>query len=74
MLKWREKERRFQCTKHKSRYRPDGIFVDGRATRGMDRYPLRMAGGKIVVDTTASIHQDEDEDAWNAAELRLPAS
>jgi Rieske Fe-S protein len=73
MLKWRESEQRFQCPRHKSMYRPDGAFVSGRATRGMDRLPVRLAGGDIVLDTTAAIRQDEDETAWNAAEIRLPA-
>jgi hypothetical protein len=39
----------------------------------MDRLPVRLAGGDIVLDTTAAIRQDEDETAWNAAEIRLPA-
>ena len=73
MLKWHESEQRFQCPKHKSKYRPDGVFISGRATRGMDRLPVRLAGGDIVLDTTAAIRQDEDEAAWNAAEIRLAA-
>src|SRR5580704_2754033 len=32
-VKWVEKDRRFQCTKHDSRYQPDGVHTAGRATR-----------------------------------------
>lgn len=67
MLKWREQEQRFQCTKHKSKYTPEGAFISGRATRGMDRYPLRVTGGNVNVDTSHRIEQDVDAQAWNAA-------
>jgi nitrite reductase/ring-hydroxylating ferredoxin subunit len=71
MLKWREKDAVFQCTKHKSKYQPDGTFISGRATRGMDRYPVRVAGGSVTVDTSSAILQDEDESAWLAAAASL---
>jgi nitrite reductase/ring-hydroxylating ferredoxin subunit len=71
MLKWRDQERRFQCTKHKSKYTPEGTFISGRATRGMDRYPLRVEGGTVHVDTTRRIEQDTDSAAWNAASADL---
>ena len=61
MLKWRENDSVFQCTKHKSKYHPDGTFISGRATRGMDRYPVRISGGSAAVDTSSAILQDEDE-------------
>lgn len=67
MLRWREQEQRFQCTKHKSKYTPEGSFISGRATRGMDRYPLRVTGDNVQVDTSHRIEQDVDGEAWNAA-------
>lgn len=67
MLRWQEGESRFQCPKHRSRYQPDGTFVSGRATRGMDRYPLRVQAGTLVVDTTRPVRQDQDRAAWDAA-------
>jgi nitrite reductase/ring-hydroxylating ferredoxin subunit len=67
MLRWQEADARFQCPKHHSRYQPDGSFVSGRATRGMDRYPLRLDGGEAVVDLTRRIRQDEDAAGWRAA-------
>jgi Rieske Fe-S protein len=71
MLKWIAKDARFQCPKHKSKYQPDGVFISGRATRGMDRYPVRIAGTSVIVDTSALIRQDEDEAGWSAAMARL---
>jgi Rieske Fe-S protein len=74
MLKWRENESQFQCTKHKSKYQPDGTFISGRATRGMDRYPVRIARGSVSVDVSSVILQDEDEAAWQAASVTLATS
>lgn len=71
MLKWRERDRQFQCTKHKSKYEPDGTFVSGRATRGMDRYPIRVSGDRVLVDTARAILQDEDESAWRSASVAV---
>jgi nitrite reductase/ring-hydroxylating ferredoxin subunit len=67
MLRWREADARFQCPKHHSRYQPDGSFVSGRATRGMDRYPVRVRGGEVLVDVASPIRQDHDRAAWDAA-------
>ena len=70
-LKWKENDRRFQCPKHKSRYQPDGTFVSGRATRGMDRYAVRRAGNEIVVDLDTVYLEDKDKAGWSAAVVRL---
>lgn len=37
-VRWVDKEHRFQCTKHDSRYQPDGLYTSGRATRNLDRF------------------------------------
>jgi nitrite reductase/ring-hydroxylating ferredoxin subunit len=72
MLKWRDDDGgRFQCPKHKSKYRPDGSFISGRATRGMDRYAVRRAGGQVEVDTARVFKEDEDKAGWDAAQVRL---
>jgi len=71
MLRWLEREQRFQCPKHKSKYRPDGAFISGRATRGMDRYPIRMQNGKVIVDGTRTIHEDENAASWSDAVISL---
>jgi Rieske Fe-S protein len=70
-LKWLKDEGCFQCPKHKSRYQPDGSFIEGRATRGMDRYAVRHDGGKIVVDLGKLFEQDKDAAAWSAAHVVL---
>lgn len=71
MLRWQEDNARFQCPKHHSKYSPDGNFLSGRATRGMDRYPVRTEGGRLVVTLGDKIQQDKNEAAWKAAAARL---
>src|SRR6478672_11193461 len=50
MLRWLPKDRRFQCPKHESKYQPSGVFINGRATRNMDRLGIRVDGGSLIVD------------------------
>ena len=70
-LKWREEDGRFQCPKHKSKYRPDGEFISGRATRGMDRFAIALRDREVVVDLDVLHRQDEDRAGWDAALVRL---
>jgi nitrite reductase/ring-hydroxylating ferredoxin subunit len=70
-LRWQAGDGRFQCPKHHSQYRPDGVFIRGRATRGMDRFALRREGGAVLVDTDRLFRQTDDAAAWNAALVRL---
>ena len=70
-LRWLPAEGRFQCPKHKSKYRPDGTFLEGRATRGMDRFAVRREGESLVVDTGRLLKQTDDPAAWEGAVLRL---
>ena len=70
-LRWLPNDGRFQCPKHKSKYRPDGTFISGRATRGMDRYPLRREGASVVVETAHMIKESNDATAWAAAVVTL---
>ena len=71
-LKWEAGDNRFQCPKHKSRYRPDGTFIEGRATRGMDRYAVRLAGATIMVDIDKVFQEDLNKGAWQQAVVTLP--
>jgi nitrite reductase/ring-hydroxylating ferredoxin subunit len=66
-VKWVEKDSRFQCTKHDSKYQPDGVYTSGRATRNMDRLPIRKDGANVVVDIDKAFHSDLDASAWAAA-------
>jgi nitrite reductase/ring-hydroxylating ferredoxin subunit len=70
-VKWVAKDRRFQCTKHDSRYQPDGIHTDGRATRNMDRYVIRRDGDSVVVDLHHWIQSDKDPKGWDAASIAV---
>jgi len=66
-LKWAPQDAQFQCPKHHSKYRPDGTFIEGRATRGMDRFAVRRDGDKVVVDLDKLYQQDKDPAEWKAA-------
>ncbi|HYD53717.1 MAG TPA: Rieske 2Fe-2S domain-containing protein [Gemmatimonadaceae bacterium] len=70
-LRWQPAQSRFACPKHKSTYRPDGTFIAGKATRGMDRFALRRAGANVVVDLSRVHQQDEDPAGWEAAVVTL---
>ena len=66
-LRWDGGQNRFQCPKHKSKYRPDGTFIEGRATRGLDRFAVRKDGNSIVVDLDRLFREDRDKAAWAGA-------
>ena len=70
-LRWQEEQKRFQCPKHKSTFQLDGAFLAGRATRSMDRYPLRREGDTVVVDLSALLQEDKDRDRWVDAVVQL---
>lgn len=70
-LRWNESAGRFQCPKHKSTFQPDGAFIDGRATRNMDRYAVRRDGGNVVVNLATLYREDESREGWIGAVLRL---
>jgi nitrite reductase/ring-hydroxylating ferredoxin subunit len=70
-LKWYKAENRFQCPKHESRYQPDGTFIDGRATRHMDRVPIRKEGKDLVVDPDQVLESDRNMAVWTAATATL---
>lgn len=69
-LRWQEGDGVFRCPKHKSRYRPDGTFIDGRATRHMDRFRVRREGASVVVELDAFVRSDEDAAGWAGATAR----
>ena len=70
-LKWRDKDHRFQCPKHDSKYTPDGIFREGRATRNMDRLAVRRDGDQIVVGVNRLYRSDEQPKEWAEAVVQL---
>jgi nitrite reductase/ring-hydroxylating ferredoxin subunit len=70
-LKWLGDQRRFQCPRHKSKYRPDGSYISGRATRSMDRFAVRRDGGNVLVNLSQLFREDQDRAAWSAAVVWL---
>jgi hypothetical protein len=41
----------------------------GRATRNMDRFPVRREGGTLLVDVSRIIRSDQDSAGWAAASV-----
>lgn len=70
-LRWNDSANRFQCPKHHSQYQPDGEFIEGRATRGMDRLGITRSGTNVMVDLDSMYQQDEDPNGWAAQVVKL---
>src|SRR3954471_7007840 len=70
-LRWREEDGRFQCPRHQSKYKPDGTFISGRATRNMDRLGIRREGDQVTVDLSRMFKSDADAAGWAAAVVKL---
>ena len=66
-VKWIPQHNQFECTKHDSHYTADGTHVSGRATRNLDRMPIRKEGNRLHVDTAHVFESDKDAAGWNAA-------
>lgn len=66
-LRWNADDHQFTCPKHKSHYKPDGEFIDGRATRDMDRLAIKRDGAVVVVDVDVLYQQDLNTAQWTAA-------
>jgi Rieske Fe-S protein len=67
MLRWLPKDNRFQCPKHDSKYQPNGTFMNGRATRNMDRLAVRVEGADLVVNVDKMFQSDKDPAGWAGA-------
>ena len=70
-IRWEAGDHRFQCPKHKSRYRPDGVFIEGRATRGLDRFAVRAEGEQLMVNLDVLYREDENRAQWTTAFIDL---
>ena len=70
-IRWKPAVNRFECSRHDSRYEPNGTYTSGRATRNMDRFALRRNGDTIVVDVSRLIQSDAQKAQWDAAALTL---
>jgi cytochrome b6-f complex iron-sulfur subunit len=48
---WCKSSQWFECPCHGSKYNRVGEKKGGPAPRGLDRFPVSVAGGQVVVDT-----------------------
>jgi nitrite reductase/ring-hydroxylating ferredoxin subunit len=70
-VRWVEKDHRFQCTKHDSRYQEDGVHISGRATRNLDRFGIRRSGDRVVLELERVFQSDTDPAGWANAVIAL---
>ncbi len=70
-VRWKAAVNRFECSRHDSKYEPNGAYTSGRATRNMDRFALKRTGNNIVVDVSKLIQSDTEKAQWEAAVLTL---
>ena len=70
-VRWKPAVNRFECSRHDSRYEPTGTYTSGRATRNMDRFPVRRSGDTVVVDVSRLIQSDTNKAQWEAAAVAL---
>ena len=70
-VRWRPAVNRFECSRHDSRYEPNGTYTSGRATRNMDRFAIRRSGDTVVVDAGTLIQSDTRKAQWEGAVVLL---
>jgi Rieske Fe-S protein len=70
-LRWKPAVGRFECTKHDSKYSPDGTYIGGRATRNMDRLKIARDGDSVVVDLSTLLKSDAQAAEWKAAVIAV---
>lgn len=70
-LRWEPANMRFRCPKHKSVFRADGTFVEGKARRPMDRFAVSREDDFLIVDVRSLHRFDRAPDAWAAAVVRV---
>jgi len=70
-LRWLDKDQRFQCPRHGSKYTSEGVFMEGRATRSLDRFALRKEGSTVVADLDKLYEEDKEGAQWRAAFITL---
>lgn len=66
-VRWKPAVGRFECTKHDSKYAPDGKYIGGRSTRNMDRLLIKRDGASVIVDLSKVVKSDAQPAEWAAA-------
>lgn len=70
-VRWKPAVGRFECTKHDSKYGPDGKYIGGRSTRNMDRLLITRDGANVVVDLSKLVKSDAQPAEWAAAAISI---
>jgi len=71
MVQWQPEQSRFYCPKHKSTFKAEGSRIQGKSPRSLDRYAVRLDGGKVVVETGTVLESTTNAAAWSAAGVRV---
>lgn len=71
MVTWEPQNARFYCPKHKSTFKPEGTRIQGKAPRSLDRHPVRIENGKVLVDRAVEIDGKKDAAGWAAAGVKV---
>jgi len=66
-VRWVEKDGQFRCTKHNSRFGPEGVRISGVAPRNLDRFAIRREADTVIIDLDRSFHSDKDPTGWDSA-------
>lgn len=72
-LRWSDRDRTFECSKHHSKFTATGTYIadSGRATRNMDRLAIQRDGAFVIVDLDKVFEEDTDGAQWAAAVVKL---
>jgi Rieske Fe-S protein len=70
-VRWLPEDHRFQCTKHDSKYQPDGVYMSGRATRNLDRFEVRRDASFVVANLDVLYRSDKNPTEWAAASIAV---
>lgn len=71
MVEWQPDKSRFYCPKHKSTFQPEGTRIQGKSPRSLDRFAVKVEGGKVIVDTNVVIDQEQNPTGWTSAGVKV---
>lgn len=71
MVEWQPDKSRFYCPKHKSTFQPEGTRIQGKSPRSLDRFAVKVEGGKVIVDTNVVIDQEKNPTGWTSAGVKV---
>jgi nitrite reductase/ring-hydroxylating ferredoxin subunit len=69
MVDWQPEQNRLYCPKHKSTFTANGTRIQGKSPRSMDRHPMTLEGGKLVVETGTVI--EGDASGWATTGVKI---